>query len=1012
MQAQAVPRAAVRSAVRAAIAGFGSIAVTLVSQAQSPPDDADSVQTIVVTGSRIPTRDFIADSPIQTVTAETLVEHSAITIEQTLNTLPQLNAAATSTSNNPSGRGRSQVNLRGLGANRNLVLIDGRRGMPSDGALVVDLNTIPAALIETVEIISGGAGAVYGADAVSGVINLKLRDDFEGVQLFSSWNRTTSEKDGQEFAVSGLIGGNFAEERGNAVLALDHARRDEVRKGARAFAAQATSTTSFLPEGAWFPGNNAPTQAAVNTVFGRYGTAAGAVNSTGTFSFNLDDSLFAVGSAGGSFDTQNYRYPIDLNVAQNFFPDFYSWNFEPVNLLVLPLERTSLAGSFRFDLSDSVEAFSQIFYTNYTGEVNIAPSPVPTAVNVAASQFFAPGVTNLGQFLIVPTTNPFIPNDLAELLASRTGDDPQIAGSGAGEAFRMRWRTLALGPRAEEYDNNVANIVLGVRGSFASVWRWDAYLIDGRNNSTRTQRGNASISRLQQLLTAPDGGQSLCAGGFDIFGRNPLSPACQSFIGVTSKNTERATQQIAQASIGGELAQLPAGPLGVALGAEYRKNEYDYLPDNILATGDVSGFNAERPLSGEMTFKDAFAELAVPIARDLAFAKSIDAKIGYRFSDSDRTGGSSSYKAEGNWQPLDALRLRGSFQRAVRAPNMAELFYQADNAPQTLDPCSSELNYRRGPDAAQLRALCIATGIAPGAVDTYTQAQSQINQSLTGNPGLDNETATTFTVGFVFDRPGDTGWASRLRGSVDYYEIEVEDVILFPTDGGVGPRPSPQVILSACYNVYGTNPTYDPNHPYCRAVRRQANQLQQFTGQAVNGGLLTVSGIDTQLDWGFDLAWLGASPAAGKIDVNAVVSWTEKWEQQDANDLPSLDYAGTIGYFGEAFGSAFPEWKGVVSLRYSVGSWAADVRGRYIGSMDNRRTVQFPGETTTGVPDTWYVDFGLDWRPADWAIVRVGLINALDQDPRLYTPNQQSGTDPSTYDVLGRRVFGTVQFSF
>lgn len=993
------------------------VACVVLTAGVGPPAFAQDEQQpllkeVVVTGSRIPKRDFIADSPIQTVSAETLTNHSDVTLDTALNSLPQVSAAATSTSNNPSGRGRSQVNLRGLGANRNLVLIDGRRGMPSDGALVVDLNTIPSALIENIEIISGGAGAVYGADAVSGVVNLKLRNDFEGAQLYSSWSRTTSEKDGREYLIAGLLGGNFADERGNAVIALDHARRDPVSKGARPFAAQATASTSFLPEGAWFPSGNLPSAAAVNAVFSRYQVPAGAVNPSGTFSFNLDDTLFAVGGAGGQFNVQNYRYDQDQNVATNFFPDFYSWNFEPSNLLVLPLERTSLAGSFTFDVSSAVQAFAQVFYTNYSGSTQIAPSPVPTAVNVAASQYFAPGVANLGQFLIVPTSNPFIPGDLAQLLASRTGDDAQIAGSGATEPFRMRWRTLALGPRAEEYDSNVANIVFGVRGNLSENWLWDLYFTDGRNNSTRTQRGNASINALQRLLAAADGGQSLCAGGFDIFGRNALSPACQSFVGVVSKNSEKATQQVAQASVSGTLAELAAGPLGIAVGVEYRDNEYHYLPDNILATGDVSGFNAENPLDGRLKTKDVFTEIGIPIVSDKRWAQSISATLGFRYSDNDVTGGSNSYKAEGNWQPVEALRLRGSYQHAVRMPNMAELFYTADSAPQTLDPCSTNLVYRQGPNAAQLRALCIATGISPAAVDTFTQAQSQINQRLIGNINLDNETADTYTLGLVFNAPGESDWASRLRGSIDYYDIEIEDVILFPTDGGVGPRPSPQVILSACYNVYGTNPTYDRNNPYCQGVTRQGNQLQQFTNTAINGGKLATSGVDLQLEWGFDLAWVGLPERAGKLDFSAVTSWTNKWQQQDRPDLPTLDYAGTIAYFGEAFGSAFPEWKGVLTTQYTVGKWSADLRGRYVGSMANRQSIQFPGEVNTGVPSTWYLDVGVEWQPVEWGRVRLGLVNALDQDPRLYTPNQQSGTDPSVYDVLGRRIYGTVQLTF
>jgi outer membrane receptor protein involved in Fe transport len=377
----------IRRAVRYAL--LTSVAA---SAAQSLPAVAaegdDVVAELVVTGSRNQSQDYVANSPVVTANAEQIAANADITLDTYLNTLPQVNPAGGTTSNNPGNGGQSNIDLRGLGANRNLVLIDGRRAMPSASDMTVDLNTIPQALIESVEIVTGGAGAVYGADAVAGAVNIKLKNNFEGADLRYTYSNSTEYWDAQDYQVSALLGGNFAEDRGNAVFAFDYSNREGQIKSQRPFSSQATSTTSYLPEGFYIPGANAPSQAAVDSIFARYGVAAGAVTS-GLIGFNLDGSLFSRGVFNSPLDVQNWRYPEDLNINANLFPDLYSYNFDAVNILTLPLERRSFMAKTNYQFDSGVEVFGSVGWTEYESQTALAPTPFPT-VSTRAPGFASP----------------------------------------------------------------------------------------------------------------------------------------------------------------------------------------------------------------------------------------------------------------------------------------------------------------------------------------------------------------------------------------------------------------------------------------------------------------------------------------------------------------------------------------------------------------------------------------------------------------------------------------------
>lgn len=1007
-----------------------AIAMPAMAQQQQTAASEEKLEEIVVTGSRIVRANEVANSPIAVVSFEELTRNSDLTIEQYLNSLPQVTPAGTSTSNNPGNNGQANVSLRSLGAFRNLVLIDGRRPMVSTNDLRVDLNTIPQALIQSIEVITGGAGAVYGADAVSGVVNVKLKTDFEGFNVRASYSNSTEPWDSEEYQFSGLLGGNFAGDKGNAVLAFDYSDREILIKSQRAFAAVATATTTFLPEGLYFEAGNAAPQAVVDAVFARYGVPAGAVpTGSSLIGFNTDGTLFSRGVFNSPLDVRNFRYPIDFAVNTRLFPDAYSYNFDAVNILTLPLERTSLMSKMNYDITDNIEAFANVAYTRYRSTQAIAPTPIPTVTIEspsgtnpirAKSALVEPG-RSVANLLIVPVTNPFIPADFRTILNARTGNNPNLVGSGATEPFLMRQRTLSAGLRASDFENEVVQYLVGFRGEIDDDWRYEVYASEGRTEIGQTQTGNIDTQRLQGLLEAPDGGASICAGGFNPFGRNPISPACVTYLQKSATLTREFTQRIAQGYVQGDIAELPAGDLTVVVGAEHRGFKYTFDPG--AASGPISGFNAQNPEGGTNRFNDIFSEALIPIAKGAEFANSLELSLGYRYSNSKfvdkikniegKSKSDSTYKADLSWEPIDTLRGRASYQRAVRAPNFNELFAGGGSAPQYFDPCSVTSNFRRTGGAAA-SALCAATGVGNPAVYVQTPG-TQISIVTDGNLNLESEKADTITLGVVATTGSDNRWLERLTGSLDYYNIKIKGPIL---------TPEPNLIVASCYNYFGTNPNLSATDPNCRAVIRGGGDIlflsdpgNPATGNyaGINAGKIKTSGIDLQMRWGFDLEWMGAPSNAGAVTFDLYLNRLIDFKQQERSTLPVIDYAGTVSYFGQGLseGASLPTWKGVLNTNYSVGDFSFDLRTRYIDAMSNRASRQYKGETSfTGVGDVWYWDFSASWDVTEYAMIRVGVNNIADRLPPVYAPNVQSGTDPSLYDVIGRRVFFQTNLKF
>jgi iron complex outermembrane recepter protein len=523
---------------------------------------------------------------------------------------------------------------------------------------------------------------------------------------------------------------------------------------------------------------------------------------------------------------------------------------------------------------------------------------------------------------------------------------------------------------------------------------------------TARPSSRSCTTRLQAILEAPDGGNSLCRGGVNPFGRQSMSAECIAYLSVEGSQSTTFKQKISQAFVSGDLAKLPAGGLAAVAGVELRDFSYDFKPGS--AAGPISGFNVQNPAQGTNSFTDVFGELQLPLLRRAPFARSMDLSFAARSSQSkfqDKTKNKQGDETRSNtfalnltWEPVADIRTRASLQRSVRAPNFGELFDGGTSAPQYFDPCSASTVARSAGNAGY-NTLCgtLDASAVGGVGATYQQtpgSQSQI--SLDGNPDLKPEKGTSLTLGLVF-APGNQ---SALRGfstSVDYYQFTVDDAII---------RPDANEVIADCYNFYGNNPTYSTTHQTCTGINRAGGDIF-FIGRPgttggnflfSNGGRIKTTGIDIAMGW-------AGNVGPGQLNLGVNYNHLLSYKLRSASFLPEKEYKGSVPYFGAGFGQAFPENRVVLTTGYKVGAWAMDARYRWFSAMGNRMSLNFPGEKFTGTQATGYLDVGTSFELFKALTLRVGLNNALDQQPRTYAPNVQSGTDPSSFDVIGRRVF-------
>ncbi len=996
---------------RSLFTGVSVFAAAAAAMAGAPAmaQDAEEEEAIVVTGSRIARQDYIANSPIVTVGQEDLEITGAQTVDTLLNQLPQFVPGINQSSNNPSNGGQANLQLRGLGSNRTLILLDGRRIVPSTSGGSVDVNTVPAQMIRNIEVITGGASATYGSDAVGGVVNFLLRD-FEGFEASVQYGQS-DQGDGINKSISLAMGGEFDGGRGRGMLMLGWDDRGSVFNAARSFSAIGGPSGASPLGNTIFDAGNLPSAAAITAA------VPGALP-TQTFGYNNDGSLFSYTLRNQFISPDPGSILWDGNqVPGTTFNANFQYMTAALNELVLPLTRYNTFSHVEYDINENAQVYGEFLYTRTASATELAPTPA------------AGGATGLRAL----ATNPWIAVSAPELVAVLASRPTP------GGTFLYDKRYTAIGPRHSEERSNVAQITFGVQGDIgAADWTYDVYASFGRSDRDTIQTGNVSRGAVQTLLNDPFGGAGdeiftpgldadainenvICEGGFDPFGETTLSAACQAYMGRTSKNVLVYEQRNIEALIQGALFELPAGEVRLALGADYREDTFDFLADGSLSapmvvqpliapflTGnDIAGFNPSANLAGETNVAEIFGEILLPIISEVPLIEELNLTLAGRSSNYNTVGRVETYKGDVDWTLVDGFRMRGSYQSAIRAPSVGELF-----APRLLgfpsigaasltgnsgDPCDIGSAYRTGASAAQIarsasvRALCIALGVPAAVVDTYTYSNNQVPAIAGGNPNLAEETATTWSAGFVFS-PRWEGPLERLSITVDYYHIEVEGAI-----GAIGVGTG----FTQCFNAASpannatpngtTNPTYDPNNFFCQLFTRNPlnGNVTNFAADGQNLGGLFTSGVDFSIDWGMEI---------GPGDVS--LSWVGNWlEDSSFQSLPGGSITNATGTIANVTASANPEYKWVTTLGYAVGPFSIATRWQYIAEMTN---FNIP---TAIIPETQYFDVFGTWDVTENLSLRAGVNNVTDEQPPVYITGVQANTDPSTYDIMGRRFF-------
>lgn len=909
------------------------------------------IEEVVVTGSRIGRSNTTTPIPVTVIDAETIGLDGKNRAADILNELPQIRTTqndANSNINREQEAGSAFIDLRGLGIDRTLVLIDGRRqvgGRPGSAAL--DTNTIPTALVERVEIITGGASAVYGADAVSGVVNFIMKDDFEGLR-FDAQAGIANEGDGEKLQFGITAGTNFSGDRGNVYFNATHddsrtvvgVDRDHANRRIR-FASNPADTgpNDGIPDQILFENTgfiSTPPSGRVN--FDEFGTLREDLG--GPFTFDANGNLVAqdLGMLVESF----------LSIGGNNAGDLSRFD-----LLQIPVERTLLTSGLTYDVNDRVTFFAK---------AKFAQARAKTAEQTSFSlPNFEP--------IEIQRTNPFVPQELEDILIAEGID-----------SFFVSRTNIDHGRRRSKSNRDTAQFYLGFEGLITQNIDYSVHYQHGRTDITTEFINRQVPSRFRQALDVvedPMTGEPVCADPsngcvpLNVLGPNTATPAALDFAYTDFTTRGELTQQVFNATITGDTAghfEAPGGPLGFAAGFEYREESTSTEEGFLRKTGDLFSFAPLDDTKGEFDVSEFFAEVNVPLLQGAPFAESISVDGAVRFGNYSTVGDTTAWKIGGDWAPINDVRFRFTVSTAVRAPNIGELFAPTDLALQFLiDPCDADF---LDSGSANRRGNCADDGLPP---DFESQSQNRNNRIVTGgNPDLDEEEADTLTFGAVIT----PRFIENFSLTVDFWDIEIEDAInSFPA----------QAIVNNCYDAASLN------NPFCSLATRQSNgQFDEIRSTLFNVASFEASGVDIEGSYLLDMG----SP--GVLNFNFVATY-----------LDDLTFFGQEGGTGdrEAGELGDPEW--AFNLR---GTWERDklsvsveerFQGEQVFDLAEPPEVRSPRDTGT----KWYTDVQVRYRVTDNAVVYLGIDNLFDSDPPdlSQVPETRSFTgDAIGYDQLGR----------
>ncbi|MCC6927224.1 TonB-dependent receptor [Novosphingobium sp.] len=948
--------------------------------AGQPAEDEAPAKDIVVTGSRISNPNLTAVSPVTVVNAAEVKAQGNTRVEDMLNSLPQVFAADGSTDAN-GATGTATVNLRNLGTNRTLVLVNGRRlgaGDPTDPA--ADLNFIPGAMIQRVDVLTGGASATYGSDALAGVVNFVLNTDFEGFQLdaqYSFYNHNNdfenanysaalaarnyqppkgNRADGATKQVNLTIGAGFDDGRGHVVAYAGWRKVNAITQGDRDFSYCAYTASSSGSCG------------------GSSTSAVGRFRRT----VNVGAGSQPVYSPTGSSYTTDPGNPSGFRTYSSARDGF---NYNPYNYFQRPDERFTLGAFANYEINEHFKPYLEVMFMDDHTRAQIAPS----------GAFFG--------------TDFFINCDNALMGAAQ---QTALCGANAGtptiQSVYIGRRNVEGGGRVDDLRHTDYRIVAGMKGDIDDVWSYDLYGQYWRAILAERYENDFSRRRINNALNVvidPSSGQPVCASylngsdrscvPWNIWTPGGVTQAAVNYLQTPGFRSGQSTQYVASASLSGDLGKyglkspMAESGMQVALGFEYRKERTELTNDLAFSTGDLAGQgtpNGVRDIDGTSDVSEAFIEVALPLVEGQPGIETLGFTGGYRYSDYSLAGKTDTYKLQLEYAPVKEARFRASYNRAVRAPNNLELFSSPNI---TLwggrDPCA-------GAAPTATLAACQLSGVTPaqyGFIDT--NPANQYDQQVSGNLNLKPEIADTLTLGVVLNP------LPNLSLTVDWYNIKIKQLI--STYGA-------NFILTQC--VGG-------NTSFCSLVHRGGGGSLWYGGGYVenhtrNLGSVKTSGIDVTGYYKMDLG------ENSSLTFDLVGTYLNKY---DVTRIVGGSTVSCAGMFGDNCGNPLPKWRHKLRMTWANKSgFSVSAAWRYFNSSENDdKSIYVP--EVHHLPAVSYFDLSLSARIADHYTFRLGAQNLFDKTPPFLDgnfSNNGSNTYAQVYDSLGRYVYASIQLSF
>ena len=966
-----------------ALAVTAAIGASALSSAPTSAQNEQLVEEVVVTGSRIQRANLISSSPVTQLDNEQLRLTGLTRVEDALAAIPAISLDQ-SAGQSIEATGVATLQLRNLGAKRTLVLMNGRRlpaSTPQGGvdASAADINLIPGQLVERVEVLTGGASSTYGADAVAGVVNFIMVDDFEGIKFDYQYSQyrhdndsgsvgqtvrqgaidaglpfpTGTVNDGDISDMTLIMGGNFDNGRGNATAFATYREIESVVQGDRA-----TSSCAFFQD--------------FDTCFGSTTNASGG--------FAGIDSSSGVPLLGPTYTVMGTEFELGTGPGFNFAaPSFFQ----------RPDERVTVGTFIHMDINDQVEAYTELMFMD----------------NKSTGQFGPAGI--FGGTVDVTCANPFVsPSQLAIL-------DPDGTCAAGADKFDMslRRRNVEGGPRFGSTRHTTYRGVFGLRGDINETWRYDVSWQYAEVDMAVRNGNYFDTGRLDEALDAivDDSGNIVCAPGasdgcvpYNVFQTGGVTDEAAGWLGQQYFQEGQTSQEVFSAYVQGSLGDYgvvsPLAESGVEIvaGVEYREETLsNFYSDNALA-GTVGGLGAALVnTKGRYDVTDIYFEASVPIIEGATLAQSVVLELGYRYSDYSFGPTTDTYKVAGNWALNDDVKVRGSFQRAVRAPNVVELFEPLGGGLFAMqrEPCNKANPGDNVSTSGYTFEQCARSGVSQAVWDQGGPAQNpanQYNQLAGGTTALEPEEADTVSFGVIWT----PGFVDGLSVSIDYYDIEIDGAIQSPDE---------EAILLGCI----------VNNEQCDRVNRGLGETL-WLGNATpdnsifapysNIGFLAVEGIDVEVNYTFDVGDMGT------VNIANITGFVDSYEQED---FPGAGIVQCAGNYGGTCGLPIIDFQNRMQATWAT-PWnvTASLIWRHIAEVEQVFVASAPND----IPAQDYFDIAATWDVTDWGQVRFGVNNLLDEEPPLVgngtTARENGNTYPGVYDALGQYLFAgfTVQF--